>query len=288
MSVGFLTETCREGNINTLLGVPRAGKSNFAVLLMYYLFICGWEVHTIIQFFKKESIPRAIELDKLLPENLLASNKTYSKIAPQLNTPKFEKYLPNGHYLERPSGITVNTCLSSMLKACLKPGKHVVFIDEGGILAESTAHATVKVRTMKKIAIMIGHLNACLWLLSQSDAFISPVFRDDIITYQMSMETQLDDSEKVLDRYLIIRKKSKIRDESNREVVDFPEVGRFHNILPSPLPYDNKFFARFVIDLDIDEAYQRFGEYDSVEIMNYAEYIVDELVRDYKPKKKRR
>jgi hypothetical protein len=231
----FCEVVFHEGNIDTLLGPPGAGKTNCALFLGEKAVDSGFFIYTNIHFFKFSDVTEACN------KNLLPKGVKYRKT---------------------PLEITTVKTLSDLLLGLLKTDKNVVMLDEAGIFASSTAPMATRVRELKELAYVIRHLRSSLLLIAQSKGSISPALRTELVTYEMRIRRLSK-----FYRTLIVSKAFPIRGDDGEEEVQFVPIGPAISKIPlTRYPWDSFFIPKFDFDIKLSDAFSCLGEKDSVEI----------------------
>jgi hypothetical protein len=245
----------REGNINTLYGLPGSGKTNCACYLMQPCVEHGFYVYTNVHFFDFEDIGKAIKLGKLPP---------------------------GPTYIRKPEQIKTVTKISDLLEGLLTTRKNTTVIDEGGFFATSTMGTSTKVRQLKELCYIIRHLNSSLLLIAQARGSIVPDLRKTLVKYQL-------DINRVSEYYrelVISISEGYINDEGEKDV-RFKTIDTIGKIPMSKLPWDGFFLPKFKFDIDLSDAFDELGEYNSVEILKKGPDIIRKLRADAEGKKKK-
>ncbi len=243
-----LTEVIlHEGNINTILGTPGAGKTNFAAFLMQMGVKYYFKFATNIHFFDPETVPKAIELGRLptLPEGM--------------------KYKPI------PPGIKTCTVISDMFLHILDGGRNCVMLDEAGIFASSTSPMDKRVKSIKELAFIIRHLNASFCLIGQAKKSIAPDLRNTLVTYEMRLR-RISQTYRSVHIY-----KSNTEEDHQEDDITFHLIDKIGRIPLTTIPWDGYFIPKFDFDIDLHDAFNELGNYDSVEVLDHAKDIIMEL-----------
>ncbi len=245
--MSFTESIFHEGVISTLLGLPGAGKTNVAVFFMENAVKHGFYIYTNIHFFDYETIPEALKLGKL------------------------PKLLKGQRYNRKPEHIQTITTISGLLLGCLKTPKNVTIIDEGGFFATSSAATSKKVRQLKELAYIIRHLNSSMMIIAQSKGSIVPDLRKTLLKYQL-------DVEKVSPKWreLSIKTSVPVMQDGER-VLEMKEIDRIGGIPMATIPWDGYFLPKFKFDIDLTEAFDELGEYNSVDVLKVGPDIIKKL-----------
>lgn len=250
--MSFVNRYFEDGNINTILGPPKEGKSNLAVWLFFNAIKHGYTVLGNIPMFKPSSIPIAIERGWL-------PDVKYNSIPPQF------KYIP---------------LASQMILEASKGDKNIVVIDEGGISISSSKALTDPVVQFKFLGYSIRKIGACLVIIAQTKGSVVPVLRKDLVDYEINVVKNRDGS-----RDFEVLKSVRYFNKEIREYdVDFVQFDHLRNIPNSPVPYDTRHPGGFTWDINLQELYEKMAlsGYDSVEIKEHIAGMVRNLVDDRK------
>jgi hypothetical protein len=252
----FTEVVFKEGNINTLYGLPGAGKTNSACYMMQPCVEHGFYIYTNIHFFSYEDIGKAIKLGKL----------------------------PAGPmYIRKPEQIITVTKISDLLEGLLTTRKNTTFIDEGGFFATSTMGTSTKVRQLKELCYIIRHLNSSLLLIAQARGSIVPDLRKTLVKYQLDINRITDDN-----RQLVVSiSEGYITDEGEKDV-RFKTIDMIDGVPMSKLPWDGYFLPKFTFDIDLSDAFEELGEYNSVEILKKGPDIIRKLRAEASTKGKKK
>lgn len=254
----FIETVFEEGTISTIYGTPGAGKTNLAVVFMEKAIEQGYDVYTIINFFKYEQIPLAIKKGKL-------------------------KKFPGHVYRRTPPELHTVTSLSELLMGLLTTEKNVAFLDEMGFFGSSTAPTSKKVRTLKEIAFICRHLDASLVFIAQSKGSLVPDLRETLVQYEMRI-SRVGSSDI---RRFTIAMAMPTKNEFGEDIVDFVEVDEYYGVPPATYPFDSKYLPKFTFDIDLSEVLEKLGPYNSLEVKEIGPRIIKEMMEKKKTEKKK-
>jgi len=245
--VAFTEALCLEGVISILLGLPGAGKTNIATYLMQKAVEHGFTVYTNIHFFNFKDVPKAIKMGRLPPLHGI-------------------KYTP------KPSEINTVTNISDLLLGLLKTSKNTTFIDEGGFFATSTMATSTKVRQIKELSYIIRHLNSSLVIIAQSKGSIVPDLRKTLVTYELTID-------KISRQYreLSIRRAKPYTNSYGEKDIRTVEIDRIGKVPMATIPWDGYFLPKFKFDIDLTEAFNELGEFNSVEVLKKGPEIIKKM-----------
>ena len=270
--MGLIDDTFHEGHTDTLYGPPGSGKTNFAVYIMQLAVELGYHIFTTIHFFKIHQVGQACNLGRL-PKGI-----TYKKV---------------------PEEVKTVTSLSDLLLGLLRrevdseghviPRKNLVVIDEAGIFAPS--NVSKKTRQIKELAYIIRHLNAAFFLICQARKSLPPDLRDTLVKY----EFRIKKFSKYYREVTIKRAKEVYNEETGEEEVRFVQVGPVIRKVPlTYLPWDGFFIPRFDFDIDLTDAFNNLGKYNSLELIEMdsdgktrGEKIILQMLEDKDKKDKK-
>lgn len=249
----FTEVVFKEGTISNLYGLPGAGKTNVASFFMEKGVERGFYIYTNVHFFKLEDVGKAIKMGKLPP---------------------------GPHYIRKPEQIMTVTKISDLLEGLLTTRKNITFIDEGGFFATSTLGTSKKVRQLKELCYIIRHLNSSFFLIAQARGSIVPDLRKTLIQYQLDIYKKSDKY-----RELSISIAETYINEDGERDVRFKEIDTIGAIPLSRLPWDGYFLPKFKFDIDLTEAFDELGEYNSVDVIEHGPAIIRKLKKEAKSKK---
>lgn len=248
----FVNRFFEDGNINTILGPPKEGKTNLAVYLCFNAIRYGYRSLSNIAMFKPQNIPKAIEKGWL-------HDIEFQPI------PKDFKYIP---------------LASQLILEAIKGDKNIVVIDEGGISASSSRALTETVVQFKFLGYSIRKIGACLIIIAQSKGSVVPVLRKDLVDYEVNVIKNDDDS-----RDFEVLKSHRFYNQDKRDYdVTFLQFDYLHNIPYTPIPYDTRHPGGFTWDIDLQEFYQTIAlsGYDSIEVREHIPQIIKNMVAEKK------
>lgn len=246
--VSFIRSLCHEGTISILLGLPGSGKTSISTFFMQQAVKHGYSVFTNIHFFEFEDVERAMDMDKL----------------PRL--PEGRKYEP------KPKKIHTVTTISDLLLGLLKNPRNTTFIDEGGFFATSTMATSTKVRQIKELAFIIRHLNSSFIIVAQSKGSVVPDLRKTLVTYELEIEKISSTN-----RTLSIRRAMPARNRLGEKDIRTVEIDRIGNLPMPNIPWDGYFLPKFKFDIDLTEAFDELGEYNSMDVLEKGPDIIKKL-----------
>jgi len=240
-----------EGTISTLYGVPGAGKTSVACVFMEKLYEYGYNVWTIVHFFRYEQVEEAIKENRL-------------------------RKFPNHVYRKKPEEVHTIGKISELLIGLLSQDKNAVILDEAGIFGSSTSPMSSRVRTLKQLGFIIRHLNASMMLIAQSKGSLAPDLRETLTTYELRIR-RLEYS-----RLLSIAGSQNYIDEFGEERTEFIISDEYRGIPPTHYPFDSKYMPKFTIDIDLSEALDRLGDYNSLDLKKgqLGVKIIEELLEE--------
>lgn len=237
----FIAIVFLEGVIATLFGLPEAGKTNIASVIMEMLVARGYHVYTIIHFFKSERVKLAIERGKL---------------------PGRVRYAP------KPEQVHVVEGLSDLLLGLLTTEPNVVVLDEAGIFAKSKLATSKRVAMLEELAYIIRHFSSSMLLIAQSKNSVCPDLRERLVQYEMRIRKM--GTKGSSPRMLSIATGVAVLDEfTGEEHIKFEvaEGDEYWGIPLTRYPIDSKYTPHFdILDIDLFEARKRLAKYDSIEV----------------------
>lgn len=257
--VAIIPTVLKEGNIDTLLGPPDAGKSNFASVLSEFAIDLGYHVFSTIHYFKEDRVEEAIRRGML---RRLPGGRKYCIVPPQLHTVMSLGELFLGILEPRHAGYPKLTV-----------------IDEAVLYASSKSASSNKTKTVEQLATLIRHLGSALLLITQVKGGLTPALREHIIMYEIRIELRGSM------RYFTIGYRTPVRDEFEEEHIQFPVIHRGFGLPMTKYPMDSKYMPRFVFDMDLEEAFNRLGKYDSLEVLDHGREEIVKLMDEWQRKK---
>lgn len=256
----FVAVVFREGVISTLYGLPESGKTNIASVIMEMLISRGYDVYTIVHFFKKKNVGIAIN----------------------------KEMLPSGvNYLPVPAQLHVVDGLSDLLIGVLSTEQNVVILDEGGIFAKSKLATSKRVTILEEMAYIIRHFSSSLLIIAQSKASVCPDLRERLVQYEMRIRKMgVKGSSPRL--FSIATGVPVMDDFTGEESVKFKvaDGDEYRGIPLTRYPVDSKYTPHFdVLDIDLFEARKRLAKYDSIEVQEVGADIIRQMVTERQTKK---
>ena len=242
-------------NTITVWGPKGSGKSNFACVLMELLVQLGYEIWTNIHFFGY-GIENKEEWTK--------------EIAQACNI----DYLKKGiRYLQVPPQIHVFSELSELMYGLCIYGTKVVFLDEAGIIAESGTSS--KTATIKRLATIIRHFDACMVNISALMGSVAPALREGHVDYEFNTRTEK--------RKVTIGQRVENTDEmTGMKYATFPVVKTWQKTPHTKLAHDSFFISDMVVDLDLKKLLEQLCKARSSVhmISGYGKACIDKLMEE--------
>jgi hypothetical protein len=152
-------------------------------------------------------------------------------------------------------------------------------IDEAVLYASSKSANSNKSKTMEQLATLIRHLGSAELLITQVKGGLTPALREHIVTYEIRIELR------GRMRYWTVGYRTPVRDEFEEEHIQFPVIQRVANLPMTIYPLDSKYMPRFVFDMDLEEAFNRLGKYDSLDVLDYGRAEIQKLMDEWQAKK---
>jgi len=141
-----------------MVGAKGSGKTNFASVLMEMLVSLGYQIWTNIHFFDYDDVEEAIKINKLKKDI---------------------------EYHKKPDEVHVVSTTHELLKGLVGKGKKVVFLDEAGIHASSSQPMSKATVSIKQLAYIIRHFDACLVIIAQVEGSIPPDLREKLVDWKI-------------------------------------------------------------------------------------------------------
>ena len=136
-----------------------------------------------------------------------------------------------------------------------------------------------RLRYILNLSYIIRHLQSSFVYVTQTDRSIPPEMRESLVEYEMNIKK--DDKGY---RILTIKKRKSRIDRYGREFIDFIPINTIGRIPLTKLPWDGHFIPQFDFDIDLDEAWSRLVEYNSLKVRDVAPDIINELVEEAREK----
>ena len=258
---GLIDELFGEGSICTIFSPPGYGKTNLACKLFEKAVQKGYHIYTVINFFPEDQIETALKKGYL--PSYYIDPKTSKKVS--IN------------YVPKHPNIHVTFYLSKVLEGLLSTKKNNFTLDEAAFFAGSTESMTKKVRQLKLLAYTIRKLNSSLLIIAQSKGSIVPALRDELVEYELRIERDENPKLKPNERRRDLVIYRRVHRAGFEEVPLFQYVMTIRGITPTVYPFDSKFLPKFTMDIDLEEFFDRIGQYNSLEVRKYARSILEEL-----------
>jgi len=259
MLIAVIPTVFKEGNIDTLLGPPDSGKSNLASVFAEMAISINYHVFTTMHYFKPERVDEAIIRGKL---RRLPGGKQYHHVPAELHTV-----------------MSLGELFLGVLNPRLEGFPKLTIIDEAILYASSKSANSNKTKTVEQLATLIRHLGSALLLITQVKGGLTPALREHIITYEIRIELRGSM------RYFTIGYRTPVRDEFEEEHIQFPVIHRGFGLPMTVFPLDSKYMPRFVFDMDLEEAFNRLGKYDSLEVLEHGRDEIQKLINEWQMKK---
>lgn len=240
----------REGQLLIITGHMGHGKSHFAVVIVEGASNNGYHIYTNINFFKEESWEQA-KRKKLL--------KSYIE------------------YRNPPSNVHVCNKMSELLLGLTKTSPNVVILDEAMIFAGFDRHGSKILRWFKDFVTQCRKLNTSVVLITQVKSQLTRMLREQLEHYECFCYKKGKDYIIKLDRYFPF----------DFEALDTIHGPRAKQTMVSSLPYDTKSPASLQMDIDMEGFLGDASCYDSIELVDHVEELVDKWRFNIEPKKKK-
>jgi len=240
-----------DGNIITIIGPPKYGKTNALVDIGDHLIKNGRKALSNIMFFKEENIETAIQKGWLNPK---------IKYRPQ---PENFKYIPTA---------------SELILEATKDDDNVLIVDEAAISASSYKAMSDPSTQFRFLGFTIRKLGSCLVVITQAKSAIVPTLREHLTTYEVHVVRHPSGR-----RDLDILKANHYFNESKGDyAVDMIPYDYVRNISQASIAYDTRHPGGFEWDLDLKQLYDEIARrrIDSVEIARVLPGMVKDMVAD--------
>lgn len=240
-----------DGNVNTVIGPPKRGKTNACVDMGDKLINHGYTVLSNIMFFKEKSIP-------------IAKQKGWLD--------------PNIKYRSKPDKFFYLPTASELILEATKQEKNVVIVDEASISASSYKAMSDPSTQFRFLGFTIRKLGSCLVVITQAKSAIVPTLREHLTTFEVHIKKKQSGR-----RDLDILKAEHFFNESKGDYdVEMKPYDYVKGIAPATIAYDTRHPGGFEWDLDLKQLYDEIARrrIDSVEIARVLPGMVKNMVAD--------
>ena len=240
-----------DGNINTVIGRPKMGKTNVTVDMATRAIERGYNVYSNIIFFKPWNVERAIE------RGWLSKDVEYQEI------PKNFQYVPIASEL--------------VLKASMTE-PNVIIIDEAGTSASAYKALSNTSVQMRYLGYNIRKVGGCLIIIAQAKRSVVPDLREELVNYEIRLEKTANGG-----RGLDILKRHETYNPTKKEYdIDFLPYDDLEDVPIAYVPYDTKSTAGFIWDVNLYDIYYEIvlRGYDAFEARENLPEIIKDLVME--------
>jgi len=242
-----------DGNINTIIARPKAGKTNIAVDLGFRAIDHGYTVLSNIIFFKEQNLEKAKE------KGWLSADIDYKPI------PSKFKYCPLASKL--------------VLEASLYE-KNIIILDESGMIASTYKALSNTSVQMRYLGYSIRKIGGCLIILAQTKNSVVPDLREELINYELHIKREQEGA-----RTLEVLKRNEFFNLEKKEYdIEFLPYDVLQDIPRAVIPFDTKSTAGFIWDINLPDIYHEIilQGYDAIETREFLPEIIKTLIADKK------
>jgi len=242
-----------DGNINTIIGRPKMGKTNVVVDMADQAIAHGYTVLSNIIFFKPWNIEKAQKkgwLDKDIK------------------------------YLDKPEGFKYTPLASELILQSALTEKNIIIIDEASVTASAYKSLSNTAVQMRYLGYNIRKIGGCFIIVAQTKGSVVPDLRKELINYEIHLVRKPDGS-----RSIDVLKRQEYFDNEKKEYdIEFLPYDQLDNVPPTVLPYCTRSTAGFIWDLNLYDIYYEITVkgYDAFEAREQLPKIVKNLVANKK------
>jgi len=240
-----------DGNVDTIIGRPKVGKTNLAVDLGFKAIEHGFNVLSNIIFFKPQNMEKAKE------KGWLSEDIDYKAV------PDKFKYVPIASQL--------------VLEASLHEN-NIIILDETGMIASAYKALSNTSVQMRYLGYSIRKIGGCLIILAQTKGSVVPDLREELVNYEIHIKRELEGT-----RTLEILKRNEFFNPEKKEYdIEFLPYDVLQDIPRANIPFDTKSTAGFIWDLNLPDIYHEIilQGYDAIEVREHLPDIVRNLVAE--------
>ena len=238
-----------DGNINTIIGRPKMGKTNVTVDMATRAIERGYNVYSNIIFFKPWNVERAIK------KGWLSKDIEYQE------TPKSFQYVP---------------IASELILKASSTEPNVIIIDEAGTTASAYKALSNTAVQMRYLGYNIRKIGGCLIIIAQAKRSVVPDLREELVNYEIHLKRNLEGH-----RDLEILKRHETFNYDKKEYdIDFLPYDTLEEVPLAYIPYDTKSTAGFIWDVNLYDIYYEIvlRNYDAFEARENLPEIIRDLV----------
>ena len=238
-----------DGNINTVIGRPKMGKTNVTVDMATRATERNYNVYSNIIFFKPWNVERAQK------KGWLSKDIEYQKIP------------ENFHYVPLASDLILKASMSE---------PNVIIIDEAGTTASAYKALSNTAVQMRYLGYNIRKIGGCLIIIAQAKRSVVPDLREELVNYEIHLKRDLHDS-----RSMEILRRHETYNSTKKEYdIDFIPYDNLEDVPLAFIPYDTKSTAGFIWDVNLYDIYYEIVKkgFDAFEAREHLPDIVKDLV----------
>ena len=242
-----------DGNINTIIGRPKMGKTNVTVDMATRAIEKGYNVYSNIIFFKPWNVKRAIK------KGWLSKDIEYKEV------PKEFQYVPVA------SELVLKTSTTE---------KNVIIIDEAGTTASAYKALSNTAVQMRYLGYNIRKIGGCLIIIAQAKRSVVPDLREELVNYEVHLKRNPEGH-----RDLEILKRHETFNHQKKEYdINFLPYDTLEDVPLAYVPYDTRSTAGFIWDVNLYDIYYEIvlRGYDAFEARENLPDIIKNLVAEKK------
>ena len=242
-----------DGNINTIIGRPKTGKTNVMVDMATRAIERGYTVYSNIIFFKPWNVEKAIKKD------WLSKDIEYKEI------PKKFHYVPVASELILKTSSTEN---------------NVIIIDEAGTAASAYKALSNTAVQMRYLGYNIRKIGGCLIIIAQVKRSVVPDLREELVNYEIHLKRNIEGGRDLE----ILKRHESFNNEKKEYDIDFLPYDVLEDVPLAVVPYDTKSTAGFIWDVNLYDIYYEIvlRGYDAFEARENLPDIIKNLVAEKK------
>jgi len=241
-----------DGNINTIIGRPKMGKTNATVDMAFKAIEHGYTVLSNIIFFKPWNVEKAQQKNWL--------------------DPKLE-------YLDKPEKFKYIPLASKLILEASTTEKNIIIIDEAGTTASAYKALSNTAVQMRYLGYNIRKIGGCLIIIAQAKRSVVPDLREELVNFEVHIKRDGDI------RNLDILKRHEFYKQDKKEYdIEFLPYDDPSGVPLANIPYDTKSTAGFIWDVNLYDIFYEIvvQGYDAFEAREHLPEIVKDLVAEKK------
>ena len=241
-----------DGNINTIIGRPKMGKTNVTVDMAFKAIEHGYTVLSNIIFFKPWNVERAQK----------------------------KGWLDKKRYLDKPENFKYVPIASKLILEASTTEKNIIIIDEAGTSASAYKALSNTAVQMRYLGYNIRKIGGCLIIIAQAKHSVVPDLREELVNFEVHIKRN-DNGTRNLD----ILKRHEFYNSNKKEYdIDFKPYDTPEGIPLASIPYDTKSTAGFIWDVNLYDIFYEIvlRGYDAFEAKENLPNIIKNLIAEKK------